>query len=545
MIDPSIAKHKLATAKLRFSLCLIADQEKVLSESLAKELSARAGISVRHFWRIYSEYKKHPVLATCLAKPDRLKRAKVTRLSKKQEEIIEDHIFRLHIEKVEKVSLPDILEQINLACERAQEDTISLSTVERRLKDLPGRVKASAQRKKTGVKPIEHRPGRLVTNYPLELLQIDHTLVDKMLDLSAYGLGISRPWLTLIIDIHTRCIYGYSLSLLKPNSEACALAMMMGFIPKNSICVARGANLAPFQARDIEEPWPIYGAPTSINYDNALEFTRGLFPDGLAMLGISAYPRVVGQPHLGGHIERLMGTFMKSVHGLSGTTFSNVMEKGNYNSESNAGMTFEEFELWLVLQILRYHMRVHSSLGCSPYTKFQLEKHKMPTRRISIEDARRCFMKRATRTIQGCGIMHKHRWYQNDQLRYFLGEQVHIAWQDNDLSHIWVSIDNATDHIKVPLAPGQLTIAHGDIWYNTRPRKGRVLEDKRQLWLSAELLEAQLKLDQKTKRLGHRPLRPHSLPPVPDEMSLLADAGDVSPIAVTAPYIPVVGATDE
>lgn len=39
------------------------------------------------------------------------------------------------------------------------------------------------------------------------------------------------------------------------------------------------------------------------------------------------------EPQFGGHIERLIGTFMKEVHGINGTTFSNIKEKDNYDSE--------------------------------------------------------------------------------------------------------------------------------------------------------------------------------------------------------------------
>lgn len=64
---------------------------------------------------------------------------------------------------------------------------------------------------------------------------------------------------------------------------------------------------------------------------------------------------------------------MKEVHGLSGTTFSNVKEKDTYQSESEAVMTLDEFEMWLINYIVNvYHKRTHSALSMSPVQKWRL-----------------------------------------------------------------------------------------------------------------------------------------------------------------------------
>lgn len=55
--------------------------------------------------------------------------------------------------------------------------------------------------------------------------------------------------------------------------------------------------------------------------------------------------RMVGRPHYGGHVERLPGTFAQDIHTLPGTTFSNVTQRGEYDSEKHAAMTVDAFEL--------------------------------------------------------------------------------------------------------------------------------------------------------------------------------------------------------
>ncbi len=85
--------------------------------------------------------------------------------------------------------------------------------------------------------------------------------------------------------------------------------------------------------------------------DNAKEFHSHALVRGAQEYGIEVNYRPVLRPHYGGHIERLIGTTMGAVHLLPGTTFSNVQEKGSYNSEKEATMTMAELERWLALEI--------------------------------------------------------------------------------------------------------------------------------------------------------------------------------------------------
>jgi len=63
---------------------------------------------------------------------------------------------------------------------------------------------------------------------------------------------------------------------------------------------------------------------------------------------------------------------MGAVHLSPGTTFSNVQEKGSYDSAKQATMTMAELERWLALEILgRYHQSVHSALHIPPLAAWE------------------------------------------------------------------------------------------------------------------------------------------------------------------------------
>ncbi len=55
--------------------------------------------------------------------------------------------------------------------------------------------------------------GSLEADWPLSLVQIDHTRVDVIVVDSLTRAAIQRPWLTLAIDVCTRCVLGFHLSL--------------------------------------------------------------------------------------------------------------------------------------------------------------------------------------------------------------------------------------------------------------------------------------------------------------------------------------------
>ncbi len=60
----------------------------------------------------------------------------------------------------------------------------------------------------------------LTPKRPLELAQIDHTLADIVIVDEIERRTIGRPWLTLVIDVATRLILGFHLTLDAPSSTA-------------------------------------------------------------------------------------------------------------------------------------------------------------------------------------------------------------------------------------------------------------------------------------------------------------------------------------
>lgn len=228
------------------------------------------------------------------------------------------------------------------------------------------RPAARVTRKRNGAKAANDRfmpvTGSLESGWPLALIQIDHTLVDVIVVDSETRAPIQRPWLTVAIDVHSRCVAGFHLSLEPPSATSVALCLSHAALAKDAWLAERG----------IEAEWPVRGIPERLHLDNAKEFRCEALKRGCEQYGIAIDYRPVRTPHYGGHIERLIGTMMGKVHLLPGTTFSNVQAKGDLNPDKTAAMTLDEVERWLGHAIAGvYHRTVHRGISTTPVAAWE------------------------------------------------------------------------------------------------------------------------------------------------------------------------------
>src|SRR5208283_1137468 len=314
------------------------------------------GLSVRQVYRMIDSFRSKPVTQTLVvAGGGRKKGSRL--LPSAVEAAIERGIETIYKTR-EKPRLKRLYREVRHDCLAAGLKPPSLKAVSARvsarsLKEMvTAREGADAARDR-----FSPAIGGLKTTAPLHLVQIDHTLVDIQLADERFRAVLGRPWLTLVLDVHTRSVLGLYVSLDPPSSVSVALAVAQAVLPKQPWLAARDIALA----------WPMHGGVGIIHLDNAAEFHAKALVRGCQQHGFRLEYRVPATPHHGGHIERLMGTLMQRVHALPGTTFSNVAQRGDYPSEQRAVLTLREFERVLALEVLGpYHNDLHTALQRTP-----------------------------------------------------------------------------------------------------------------------------------------------------------------------------------
>ena len=178
----------------------------------------------------------------------------------------------------------------------------------------------------------------------LQRVEVDHTKLDVFVVDDENYLPLGRPWLTTSIDDLTRSITGIYIGFHPPSFLSLMKLLKSIIIPKDSI-----------QERypDIKNRWICSGVPELFVFDNGKEFWSEDLDIVLAELNIQTQYNPVKKPWLKGKVERLYGTINKQLLiDLPGKTFSNILERGDYNSEKNAVITFSTFleilYMWIV-----------------------------------------------------------------------------------------------------------------------------------------------------------------------------------------------------
>lgn len=250
-------------------------------------------------------------------------------------------------------------------------------------------------------------------SFPLSVVQIDHTSLDIILVDETYRKPIGRPWITLAIDIYSRMVAGLYISFDPPGMLGTGMCIANAILPKENW----------LYSLDIEGEWPCWGRMKTIHLDNAKEFRGIMLAKACEEYGIEIQWRPVKTPHWGGHIERMLGTLIREIHTLPGTTFSNPKQRGEYDSESKAALSLKEFEKWLVSYIVNvYHRRIHTALGKTPLQAFEegIYKRGLPPRMFNDYKIKLDFLPYVERSIQVYGIVIDHIHYYGDVMRKWI-----------------------------------------------------------------------------------------------------------------------------
>lgn len=321
--------------------------------------------------------------------------------------------------------------------------------------------------------------GKLEVEKILDRWEIDHTLMDVLVVDPETGEVVGRPYITIILDRHSRVVMAFLIHLAAPNTESVLRTIERAVRPKQ-------AWLARFPK--VVNEWRAHGLPRYIVPDNAAEFHA----DGLILafneLGIEVlFPRSRGPEKKGG-IERFFRTMaLDLIHRLPGTTFSNPRDRGDYPSEKLACLTLARLEEIITLWIVdRYHQRTHRGLnGSTPAQAWKRgELQRSPRLPIDL-DALECILAHRTNVrLHHYGVEVDGQQYHSEdlaELRLRLGNdaRVDVRFRD-DLGHVWVRDPLRNTFLQIPNKDKRMSGVSRDLYAaaraSARKEKGRLAD---------------------------------------------------------------------
>lgn len=363
------------------------------------------------------------------------------------------HVIRKHYLRRERPSMTYAVERAQALCRKLGIPVPSRKAVVRRIHRLDAyRTQVARHGSKAAKQKLQPRPGALEVSAPMEMVQMDHTVVDLMVWTDDTRARAKRPWITLAIDVYSRCVVGFYLTFDAPNATSVSMCIENMVLPKDE---------------DLEQPgyWPMYGLPKVLHVDNGKDLTSMALQRGCAEHMIEIQWRPIATPHYGAHIERLNGTLMRLCHLLPGTTMSNIAQRGDYKSEENAKFTLEELRLWLLEKICRYyHLNKHRGIGnTSPLLKWEegmrdAMGNPLPPKTVADpENFRVNFLPMETRKVHRYGFWLKNsRYWHADLIPYICLRHVVVHFDPRALGSVWLRRDDGT-LLEVPAVAGPAT----------------------------------------------------------------------------------------
>ena len=209
------------------------------------------------------------------------------------------------------------------------------------------------------------------TSRALQRVVMDHTPSDIIVVDDNSMLPLGRPTITTALDEHTRCPMGFYAGFEPPSCLAVMRCLKHAILPKTYI---------PREFPSIKNRWECYGVPELIVVDNPPEFHSSHFERACLQIGSDIQYAKVLVPWYKGKLERFQGTMNHDLmHGNPGTTFSNILERDDYDSSQHAVILLSTFREILHKWIIDVYLQTpHRGIKDTPAHRWHSEMNGLP-----------------------------------------------------------------------------------------------------------------------------------------------------------------------
>jgi putative transposase len=247
---------------------------------------------------------------------------------------------------------------------------------------------------------------------PNQTWQSDHTELDILI-VGADGKP-DRPWLTTVMDDHSRAICGYMVFTGAPSAMNTALALRQAIWRKT------------------DPAWAMCGVPDILHVDHGSDFTSHHLELTAIALHIRIIHSTVGRPQGRGKIERFFGTI--NTEPLS--TLPGHLGPGARSP--SPVLDLPGLDRAIGVFIGAYNDRPHSELGISPRDAWVAQGW-LPRMPESLEELDGLLLTvPRNRVVQRDGIHFQGQRYLSPTLASFVGHTIAIRYDPRDVSEIRV-----------------------------------------------------------------------------------------------------------
>jgi len=240
----------------------------VIGFARADEAAAELGVSRRQLYVLLRRWREGDGLVTDLIPGQSDGGRGRTHLPEPVERIVAETIQKKYLTR-QKRSVAAVHREIARACRGLGLPVPSRATVDRRIARMDSLEQATSRGGSDAGRPLRSAGGLVPpVRRPLEQVQIDHTVVDVMVVDERHRLPIGRPYVTVAIDVFSRCIVGLVVTPEAPSALSALSALSVGLCLAHMVTEKR----ALLERVGVDVPWPMSGKPSELYLDNASEF---------------------------------------------------------------------------------------------------------------------------------------------------------------------------------------------------------------------------------------------------------------------------------
>lgn len=355
------------------------------------------------------------------------------------------------------------------------------STVARRIEALDIAHKFAAKNGKRAANLKFKQYGQM--EYPEEptaRAEIDHTRSDLIVIDDKDNLPLGRLTVKYCYDTTTKYPLGYYMGFEPYSYYAVMECLYHAIRPKGNVRELYGT----------EHDWLAYGVPSTLVTDNGKDFVGNDLREACLLLGITLEHNPVRAPYLKAGVERLNRTSNTMFfHTLPGTTFSNIQERGDYDSIKQACVYLSDIDKLMHLFFLdKYAERFHCGLGGIPARRWELavESGFEPRVPENADQLHILLSRTAQRTVWHYGIDFESIRYNNPNdadltlLRTRLkGELTKVKYHPGNLNSIHVYDPFEKRYIEVKATSAYQEYVHDLSLWKHRVIREALLEEQR------------------------------------------------------------------
>lgn len=301
-----------------------------------------------------------------------------------------------------------------------------------------------------------------VALFPLERVEVDHTIADIALIDPVTREVIGRPTCTVAVDRCTRMVCAVHIDWAPPSSIALLMCLQQMMESKQSILDSL-PGVDGFS-------WPVQGRPNLFCIDNGAEFHGQHYKRLCQDLGIDIQYCPPGKPWYKGAVERFLRTLNTGlIHRLPGTTRSTPQDRGAYRPEQMASLTLQQLrqEVWKWV-VVEYHNRRHRELGETPLQAWERLTRQRPilsipdTQKLELDTGLTFEVAVKNGRVRAKNLVYHHPYLVHLQERLKGGQRTILRINPHDVSQAYLS--NPVDRSLIKLKCLNTDVIDGTSW---------------------------------------------------------------------------------